>query len=152
MCIFHLLIIIPLLCTPVDRQAWYLATWGTPIAEMHLHSFGAPTAGTYTEPFVEGASQRGQTVMLSTLIEYAVTTYGRERLPILVRNLRQYNSWETLLPAVYGVPAAEFEAGWVEYLAAYYDPDLPTFLIDKEEPDAKSNPSAPSTARYGAHH
>jgi hypothetical protein len=59
-------------------------------------------------------------VALATLIEYAVATYGLERLPVLVAGLGQYESWETLLPAGFGVSAAEFEAGWQAYLVAHY--------------------------------
>ncbi len=54
------------------------------------------------------------------LIEYAVITYGRERRPELVAGLGQHDSWGTLIPAVYGVSAAEFEAGWQAYLTAHY--------------------------------
>lgn len=54
------------------------------------------------------------------LIEYAVTTYGRERLPALVAGLGRYEGWKTLIPTVYGVSSAEFEAGWQAYLAAQY--------------------------------
>ena len=57
---------------------------------------------------------------MATLIEYAVATYDRERLPALVAGLGHYESWETLIPAVYGVSPAEFEAGWQAYLAAQY--------------------------------
>lgn len=49
-----------------------------------------------------------------------VATYGRERLPTLVASLGHYDSWETLIPAVYGVSPAEFEAGWQAYLATHY--------------------------------
>jgi hypothetical protein len=59
-------------------------------------------------------------IAVATLIEYAVATYGRERLPALVASLSQHNNWETLIPAVYGVSAAEFEAGWQAYLATNY--------------------------------
>ena len=62
-----------------------------------------------------------QPVALATLIEYAVAIYGREHLPALVAGLGQYDSWETLLPAVLGVSGTEFEAGWQAYLAAHYD-------------------------------
>ena len=62
----------------------------------------------------------GYAVALATLIEYAVATYGRERLPMLLAGMGHYDSWETLLPAVYGVSAAEFEAGWRAYLQAHY--------------------------------
>jgi hypothetical protein len=60
-------------------------------------------------------------VALATLIEYAVITYGRERLPMLVAGLGQYEDWETLLPAVFNVSATEFEAGWQAHLATSYD-------------------------------
>jgi hypothetical protein len=46
--------------------------------------------------------------------------YGCERLPALVAGLGQSESWETLWPAVYGVSAAEFEAGWQLYLTTQY--------------------------------
>jgi hypothetical protein len=59
-------------------------------------------------------------VALATLVEYAVATYGREHLPALVAGLGHYESWDMLLPAVFGVSAAAFEAGWQAYLAACY--------------------------------
>jgi hypothetical protein len=69
---------------------------------------------------------RGQTVALATLVEYAVATYGRERLPALVAGIGQHKSWDTPLPTVFGVSAPEFETGWQAYLAAHYGyhPDL----------------------------
>ncbi len=44
-------------------------------------------------------------------IDYAVAIHGRARLPLLVAALGHYDRWETLVPAVYGVSAAEFEGG-----------------------------------------
>lgn len=66
------------------------------------------------------APHPGHTVALATLIEYAVITYGRERLPMLVAGLSQHAGWETLVPAVFNVSAAEFEAGWQAHLATSY--------------------------------
>ena len=34
--------------------------------------------------------------------------------------LGQYDTWDTLLPAVFGIATAEFEAGWQTYLARQY--------------------------------
>lgn len=62
----------------------------------------------------------GLAVVQATVIEYAVAAYGREHLPLLVVRLGQHKSWETLLPSVFGVSAAEFEAGWQAYLATRY--------------------------------
>jgi hypothetical protein len=56
----------------------------------------------------------------ATLVGYAVATYGRERRPPARPGLGQYESWNTLIPAVFGVSASEFEAGWQAYLVAHY--------------------------------
>lgn len=71
---------------------------------------------------------RGLSVALATLIEYAVVTYGQEQLPVLVAGLGHYESWATLIPAVYGVSASEFEAGWQAYLATHYGISLATLM------------------------
>jgi hypothetical protein len=61
------------------------------------------------------------TVLVATLIEYAVATYGYEQLPVLLAALDEYDTMDTLLPAVYGVSSAEFEKGWRAYLDKEYD-------------------------------
>ncbi len=65
-------------------------------------------------------AQPGDTVILTTLVEYMVIRYGREQLPALLAALGQHKSWTTLSPAVFGVSAAEFAADWHAYLAAHY--------------------------------
>jgi hypothetical protein len=60
------------------------------------------------------------TVVMATLLDYAAATYGREYLPLLMANFGKYESWERLIPAVFGITAAQFEAGWQAYLATYY--------------------------------
>jgi hypothetical protein len=84
------------------------------------------------ESFVDPppASHPGRTVALATLIEYAVAAYGRDRLPALVAGLGQYESWDTLLPAVFGVSATEFEAGWQAHLAARYGLSLSSSKVN----------------------
>ena len=52
----------------------------------------------------------------ASFVEYAVFAYGRDRLPTLLDGMHRYDTWETLIPAVYGVSAADFETGWQEYL------------------------------------
>jgi hypothetical protein len=54
------------------------------------------------------------------LVEYAVAAYGYEQLAVLLAGLAQYEDWDTLLPAVYGVSTAAFEEGWRAYLAEEY--------------------------------
>jgi hypothetical protein len=105
---------IPVVCTEV--AAWHFSWWVPPNPFTRLNQLILPppsdSYGTINHP--------GQTVALATLVEYAVATYGRERLPALVAGLGQYESWNTLIPAVFGVSATEFEAGWQAYLTAHY--------------------------------
>jgi hypothetical protein len=113
---------IPLWCTELDRK-WYHLSVYSHNPPMRLTQLGFPVPA-YEYVYAHGELHRknhpGQTVALATLVEYAVATYGRERLPVLVAGLGHYESWDTLLPAVFGVSPAEFEAGWQTYLAAHY--------------------------------
>jgi hypothetical protein len=114
---------IPLFCNELDGQAWYAGTWGPRHPPTRLYQLAVPASDGYAP---EGTPLWGQTVALATLIEYTVEQYGRERLPMLVAGLGQYHSWETLIPAVYGVSSDEFEVGWQAYLAARYRVSLNT--------------------------
>jgi hypothetical protein len=59
-------------------------------------------------------------VGFQTVLDYTIATYGRQVLPELVAGFRRYDTWAELIPAVFGVSAAKFEAGWQRYLAAQY--------------------------------
>jgi hypothetical protein len=116
------LIEIPFVCSELDQEAWLFPSWSPREPLTHLGQLPAPLR---PNEYMEGSSLHrlhhpGHTVALATLIEYAAVTYGRERLPVLVAGLGQYESWDELIPAVYGVSPAEFEAGWQAYLAAHY--------------------------------
>jgi hypothetical protein len=118
---------IPLLCTEVSWESFYLSPWGWYEPLIHLDQLDVPLR---PREYLEEMSSHhvrhpGQTVALATLIDYAVTTYGHERLPVLVAGLGQYDTWETLLPAVFDVSPATFEAGWQAYLAARYGVSVP---------------------------
>jgi hypothetical protein len=54
------------------------------------------------------------------VIEYVVATYGRDYLPRLVAAMSEHDSWQSLIPVVFGTSAAEFEAEWQAYLAERY--------------------------------
>jgi hypothetical protein len=56
---------------------------------------------------------------LATLVAYAAATYGTEHIPLLLVNYHFYHSWETLIPAVFGVSSADFEVGRQCYLATH---------------------------------
>lgn len=108
-------IYLPLFCTELDRMRWqHVADPPTRLAQLTV-----PLRLDVAQPSdFSLSSQPGQMIALVTLIDHAVATYGRDRLPALVSSLDQYDHWETLLPAVYGVSPAEFEAGWQAHLTA----------------------------------
>lgn len=62
-------------------------------------------------------------VAMTTIIDYVVATYDRPALARWLAALGDHTGWETLVPAVFGIPAADFEAGWQAYLADRYDED-----------------------------
>jgi hypothetical protein len=113
---------LPLVCGGQVREEAQIRRWDALDPPTHLHQLAAPApADAYLGlSAANRTAYSGQAVALATLAEYAVATYGRERLPALVAGLGQYESWETLIPTVYGVSAAEFEAGWRAYLAEQY--------------------------------
>lgn len=59
-----------------------------------------------------------QELAFGTLLDYVTATYGREGIAGLIEGFRQYDTWHALVPAVFGVSAAEFEQGWQAYLRA----------------------------------
>lgn len=59
-----------------------------------------------------------QELAFGTLLDYVTATYGREGFAGLLEGFRQYDTWHSLVPAVFGVSAAEFEQGWQAYLQA----------------------------------
>ena len=122
---------VPLVCVGPEADEWLWAQRSPREPLIHLAQFSLSVSVEEDAVVADGmgqANHRGQTVALATLIEYAVATYGRKRLPALVAGLGQYESWATLIPAVYGVSPAEFEAGWQAYLATHYGVSLETLL------------------------
>jgi hypothetical protein len=113
---------IPLLCAEPAGEDRFIATWGPrhPLLRLDQLALSMPPDAYLGQSSASYVAHPGQTVALATLIEYAVVTYGREHLPTLVAGLGHYDTWDTLLPAVYGVSSAEFEAGWQAYLADHY--------------------------------
>jgi hypothetical protein len=110
---------LPLICGRPEWEEQSFPLWRLrdPLTRLEQFSVLAPESS-IVPPFPVG--HPGQTVALATVVEYTVAAYGRERLPVLMAGLGQYESWETLIPAVYGVSPAEFEMGWQAYLAEHY--------------------------------
>src|SRR4051812_21762527 len=95
------------------------------MGELHrtrLDQLSIPLAG-WEIPFQNSANdpyQQSETLVVATLIDYATTVYGDESVARLLAGLVHYDGWESLLPAVYGLSASEFEAGWRVYMAKEY--------------------------------
>lgn len=54
------------------------------------------------------------------LIEYILDSYGYSTVPKLLDAFEAHSSWETLAPAVFNIPASEFEARWHDFLQERY--------------------------------
>ncbi|MCB0125353.1 MAG: hypothetical protein KDE58_24030, partial [Caldilineaceae bacterium] len=57
------------------------------------------------------------------LLDYIVATYGEQSVAPYIRALGEYEDWDTLAQAVFGVDGAVFEDNWNQYLAEKY-PEL----------------------------
>jgi hypothetical protein len=93
-----------------------------PTLPAHLNSLVALFPGDTTDR--KEASLRmsydGQVVAIASLLEYVEDTYGREKLSALLAAFGVLQRWDTLVPAVFGISAEEFEAGWRTYLEEHY--------------------------------
>lgn len=126
---------IPLWCNSQQRDKLSMFWWGSRQPPRQLAHLLVPVPSyEYAQPASEPASvvermaYPGQAVALAILIEYTVASYGHESLPTLLASLRQYDQWTTLIPVVYGVTPAEFEAGWQRYLVTEYGVSLEALL------------------------
>lgn len=63
---------------------------------------------------------RGRSLAMATLLAYATQTYGPEAVPALLQAVPHPAYWSEVAPAVFGVSAEEFEAGWRAYLSQEY--------------------------------
>lgn len=107
-------------CNDREQTSWYFSWWFDRDALTQLTQLAAPGSPDIYLDSMNKLTHPGQTVALATLFEYVVATYGRERLPALLLGLSQHSTWETLIPAVFGVSQTEFEAGWQAYLAVHF--------------------------------
>src|SRR5206468_3081927 len=108
---------IPLTCTDEDKTS---STHRFPfIRALAPLSMLQPTTNQ-----AEVAIPQNRTFALSvtaeTIIDYIVATYGRDKLPQLIGALGEYTTLDTLIPSVFGVSQASFEASWLAYLAQHY--------------------------------
>jgi hypothetical protein len=115
---------IPLLCHDLDSSRTY-ASWSNllkpPRRLSELQVAELPCDVTMMPSSESCSSYPSKTIALATLFDYAAVAYGPQRIPALPAQLRMHEGWETLVPAVFGVSAADFEMGWQAYLAEQYE-------------------------------
>ena len=111
---------IPLLCSEVDSSPWRITRQIVQHPPRRLPLLNAPI---YLDEYADAAGRTrpathpGEAIAVATLIDYIITTYGRDQLPTLVENLGRYDTWLDLTPALLGVSATELETGWQQSLA-----------------------------------
>jgi hypothetical protein len=112
---------IPFECTKWEATIWLQGGWLPYIPRIPLSQLTMPRTG-HTQYYDQESYlyRSREAVKVATILEYAVSTYGDDHLPLLLSSLAHYNDWDTLLPAVYGVSPSEFERGWQRYLAKEY--------------------------------
>jgi hypothetical protein len=83
-----------------------------------------PTTLTVTEPLPVAS-----VAAFATLFEYisadegernGAGTQGAEKIRALIAAIPDHQSWDTLIPTLFGVSRRDFEAGWNAFLAERY--------------------------------
>lgn len=117
---------IPLSCTDRDSLVWPPRRWATHVPRTRLGQLSVPLAMWENEYRVAETDpyHPSEPIVIANLIEYMVSVYGHEQLPVLLAGLAQFDEWETLVPAVFGVSVTDFEAGWQSYMAQQYNVEL----------------------------
>jgi hypothetical protein len=114
---------IPLTCNKLTAGQW--SPWINPGLPTRLSelAYAAGYSSYYMEHYPEGTEPIAAPIAIETILEYIVATYGRAYLPRLLAALDDHPSLQQVLPAVFGISAVEFEAGWQAYLAEQYGND-----------------------------
>lgn len=98
---------LPVACGPADAADLPLSP-----PPRTLSALGLPEAGWSIERETEGSlhspADSARSLALALLIEQTVEVYGPDSLPRLLAAPAEYDSWETLFPAVYGESVAYF--------------------------------------------
>lgn len=117
---------VPILCWQEPGGKEQIIAWRSPVP---FPQMSLPAPLNEQAPLQDVSSWRTQqpsrsveaAVALATVIEYATTTFGTERLPLLLSALPEHESWETLAPTVFGLSQEEFEHGWCAFVEMRYD-------------------------------
>ncbi len=95
----------------------------TPQVPSGLATLAPGTSTSQLEESLLYKSYGGQMILMAALLEYVKNTYGQEKISALLTAFGTYHQWDTLMPAVFGISAEEFNAEWRIYLAKQYGID-----------------------------
>ncbi|HEX9802405.1 MAG TPA: hypothetical protein VGB35_04065, partial [Gammaproteobacteria bacterium] len=103
-----------------DGNTYYFSPPSRPAQLSSLATLSRDITPARMETDLLQMSYGGQVMSMATLLEYVADTYERERIPVLLAAFGAHERWDTLVPAVFGISAEEFEAGWRSYLQEKY--------------------------------
>ncbi|MBV7332989.1 hypothetical protein KFU94_33125 [Chloroflexi bacterium TSY] len=63
-------------------------------------------------------------IATESVIDYALNTYGRHKIPALLQAFSDHETWMSLIPAVFELPAEQFELDWNQSLYQKYHPSI----------------------------
>ncbi len=110
---------IPLMCQGMDESPRRLSYSMIRQAPSRLPLLDHPI---YLDEEVDAAGQRtvprhpGHAIAVATVIDYVNQRYGRAYVPQLIAAWGSDAPWDTLVPTLFGVTAAEFERDWQTFL------------------------------------
>ncbi len=111
---------IPLMCQGMDESPRRFSYTMIRQAPRRLPLLDHPI---YPDEEVDAAGQRtvirhpGYAIAVAALIDYVEQRYGRAHVSRLVAAWSSGSTWAELTPALFGLPAAEFERDWQAFLA-----------------------------------
>jgi hypothetical protein len=112
---------IPLACSGSTPSGYPLQYWILPVSQSGKISLLSLLQQGHSYDLTQApADTMTDIVVLSSVVDYIVASYGRDRLPELLAALPRHGSGETLIPALFGKSPAAFEGGWRGFLASQY--------------------------------
>jgi hypothetical protein len=117
---------VPVHCWSQKGGEEKIAAWGVhqPVQEVTLASLiraSVPLDDLSMWHVLPEPEPTATALVLATMLEYVASTYGVGYVPLLLAAVPEHEAAETLIPAVLGVPLAEFESGWRDFLQKEYD-------------------------------
>jgi hypothetical protein len=118
-------IAIPILCWKSEGEEEKIVAWRydvLPIENPLTSVMGTRPLSNESSQWQDSATPDpvGPAVGVATVFEYVVSVYGIDYIPLLIRAMPQYDSTESLVPALFGISEDDFHHGWQTYMVESY--------------------------------